>query len=384
MNEFIKFIKLRSFNYVNLILPKKNRVLVIGSLGVETNAIEIANYIALKEKKRVFFMSSIGFKKEIKGLLSAKVVIVDYKSYYYYYLMLTSKYIFSTHANLLVKPSKTQITVNIWHGLFYKNINKLRNKEGVDATYTVGTSPLSQIMFSEAFGVQPESVLITGYPRNDLMLRSQMNRSVLKENIRPSFNQYKKILIWLPTYRRVQSKKSASFGMELDNPFQIDNFDAVAFNKILSDRNAICLVKPHYFYTENNNLKDHSNIIFIDDSWLTKQKITLYHLLSCSDILISDYSSVIIDFLLLERPVVCFATDIEEYKRTQGLYFENLEDWLPTKLIDRQQDFFDFIEYLLLDNKDPYEEKREKLKKEFFTYNDENSSKRITDLIFKK
>jgi CDP-glycerol glycerophosphotransferase len=374
--------KVKLIKLLNRKLPKTDRIVVSGSLKIETNAIEIANYLIANVRKPLFFIAAKEFEDEIKNLLDNRIQIASYGTFFSYFLQLTSKYIFSTHGSIIAGSSPKQIEVNIWHGILYKKIRKLRNEPEIHATYTVGTSPLSKKMFSEAFGVPSESVLITGYPRNDLMLRSQQNKQYIKEKIRPALNQYHKLLLWLPTFRRIEGEKSGMYGMKNDNPFQISNFDAVQFNEILQGSNSICLIKPHYFYTKNQNFKNYSNIIFIDDEWISKQGITLYHLLGCTDILISDYSSVIIDFLLLDRPVICIGTDIEEYKKTQGLYFENLEEWLPTKLIETQQEFFNYTKYLITNSNDLYKEKREKLKEQFFTYFDANSSKRLIEIVF--
>src|SRR6476619_8350307 len=98
--------------------------------------------------------------------------------------------------------------------------------------------------------------------------------------------------------------------------------------------------------------------------------------------LISDVSSVIIDYLLLDQPVICFSSDFEEYKKTRGFYFDNMEDWLPGRLICNQTDFFNYLKLLLTTGKDPDEQKRMKLKDAFFTFKDAKSTERLIKHVF--
>src|SRR5690606_21437269 len=132
----------------------------------------------------------------------------------------------------------------------------------------------------------------------------------------------------------------------------------------------------------NNKFKEFSNILMIDDEWICRQGMSLYQFISCTDILITDYSSVLIDYLLLEQPVICFSTDLDSYKNTQGLNFENIEDWIPTKFVHNQKEFFMFLRNILLSGEDPYIEKRIAIRNKFFTFNDANSTQRLIEHVF--
>ena len=125
-----------------------------------------------------------------------------------------------------------------------------------------------------------------------------------------------------------------------------------------------------------------ANLIFIDDSWLSDHGITLYHLAGCSDMLISDVSSIIIDYLLLDQPIICVSADFEEYKRTRGFYFKDIENWIPTRINRNQTELFRFLEQILATGADPYETKRLQLKNEFFTFQDAGSTQRLMSHIF--
>lgn len=380
----MKKIKHTIYIFLNRLFPRLDKVLVYGNRKGECNAVEVANFMSKQYDFPVFYVVDQNFGPYVKQVLDSNIRLIQTKSVSFIYHLITSKYIFSTHGFMPLVSAKDQITVNIWHGLLYKNIRKLRGDKALHADVTVGTSPLSQKMFSEAFGVSKESVLVSGYPRNDMMLRAQTEKKALKGQIAPDLTNYDKTVFWMPTFRR-KSEEDMPVDLsklKLENPFEISNFDVAAFNELLKSQNTLCLLKPHYIYIKNNDFPKYSHIKMIDDQWIMNQGLTLYQLLACTDILISDFSSVMFDYTLLNKPIICFCKDLEEYKKTQGLYFEKIEDWLPSALIQDQQHFFKYLKQVLTTNKDPYIEKREKIKKLSFTYTDADSSKRICEYVF--
>src|SRR5699024_8224238 len=108
-----------------------------------------------------------------------------------------------------------------------------------------------------------------------------------------------------------------------------------------------------------------------------RQGLTLYQLLGCTDLLISDVSSVIIDYMLVDQPIICVFTDFEEYKKTRGFYFDDIENWMPSRINKTQESFFEHLENILRNDVDPSSEKREKLKNYFFDHHDAGSTERL-------
>lgn len=373
----------RLLKFINKSLPKYNQVLILGNSNIESNTIEVANYITSNYGFPVFFVVSRKYKKYAQNLLLPNAKVIHKSTFIYLYKYLTSKYIFFTHRNVVDKQFHNQITVNIGHGILYKRVKKLRGLPGISADITVGTSALTKKMFSEAFGVLEESVFISGYPRNDVMIRSKTNKKEIKEKLLQNLNSFDKVLLWLPTFRdRAGNREKASDGKSFNNPFNIENFDSISFNELLKQHNAICILKPHPVAAKFSEIRNLSNLIFVDDEWICSKGFTLYDLIGCSDILISDFSSVIIDYLLLDQPIICFSSDLKEYTETRGFYFDDIENWLPSKVLDTQKDLFDSIEFLLLNNEDPNQIKQRKLKDLFFSYYDDNSTSRLVKHVF--
>jgi CDP-glycerol glycerophosphotransferase (TagB/SpsB family) len=377
-------LKNRAYRMANKILPKLDRVLVTGSDKVESNAIETANYIAAHYNIPVYFGVSPLFHSCVEQLLDTKIKIVDMSSIRFLMLTLTSKYIFSTHGSSLAGSTRRQTEVNIWHGVGHKKIRLLRGESGITADITVATSALTGKMFSECFGVPSESIVISGYPRNDLMLRSKNRKAEIRKRIKPDLNRYDKILFWMPTFRRKSPTEMMNVrrGLKLDNPFEVEGFDIEQFNTLLREQNTICLLKPHYFYLTADHDFNYSNILMIDDEWVCRQGITLYELIACTDVLVTDFSSVMLDYTLLEQPIVCFCTDLEDYKATQGLYFDDIENWIPSELIQNQASFFHTLRQILDSGIDPHQNKRVEIRDRFFNHLDANSTMRLTEHVF--
>jgi CDP-glycerol glycerophosphotransferase (TagB/SpsB family) len=371
--------------FLNKLLPKSNKVIIIDHGKGESNAIEVANYIHKHYNLPVFLSVNGEIKGYARNILNPGVRLVNRRSIALKFVYLTSKYIFTTHGSIIEGTPNGQLWVNIWHGVGHKRIRLTRGRgeKGIPADITVATSDLSKKMFSESFGVPAESIFISGYPRNDLMIRAKKNKSILKEKIEPSLHHYDQVIFWMPTFTRNDDNEILkNKNLSIDGIFQISDFNVEHFNDILMEYNTLCLIKPHYFYSQNNALAGLNNIMAIDDGWIHRQGITLYHLLACTDVLITDFSSVMIDYTLLGQPVICFSTDLDIFKKTQGLYFEDIENWLPTKLHQNEEEFFAYLESILSTGKDPFIKKREKIRDLYFTYKDDKSTERLIEYVF--
>jgi CDP-glycerol glycerophosphotransferase len=366
----------------NRLFVKKDQVLICEPSHLETNCIEVANYVSKHYEMRV----AVGIPKNLivyaKKLLSPGVEIVDQDSRRFKFLYYTSKYIFTTRWRFPRFYSNKQVVLNLWHGVPLKKIGLMMKDSGMFADYTLATSEMTKKIFAQAFGVAIDTVIIAGYPRNDLLLRAQADRVSIKRRLEGNLPAFNKIMIWLPTFRVDTTQNDKENGLPADNPFQIHGFDSDAFNKQLARHNVLCIVKPHPHDYHRSLVKTYSNIRVINDEWMLKQGITLYHLTACTDILISDLSSIILDYLLLDQPVICFSTDVDEYKKNRGFVFDDIENWLPSMLLRNQAEFTIYLEGILSTGIDPWEKQRKALKSAFFKFHDANSTKRLLEHVF--
>lgn len=366
----------------NHFFKKNNRVMICLPATLEANCIEVANFIVQNYKMQVALGLPKAMIEYAKKMVSPEVEVVDLHSMRFKLLYFKSKYIVAAYAKFPRFYIRSQRFLNIGHGVPLKKIGLTRGARGIPADFTLATSELTKQSFIAAFGVSPESIVISGYPRNDLLLRESAKKSVLKGKLEGNLADFDKLLIWLPTFRTDVKGGHGTNGRAVDNAFQIEGFNVAAFNDLLIKYNVCCIVKPHPLDVKRNDDPVYSNIRIINDEWLFRQGITLYHLAACTDILVSDISSIILDYLLLDQPILCFSTDFDEYKADRGFMYDDLENWLPGKLLRSQEEFTAYLGGVLTTGIDPWEGKRKELKTAFFTYHDGDSTKRLLEHVF--
>ena len=110
---------------------------------------------------------------------------------------------------------------------------------------------------------------------------------------------------------------------------------------------------------------------------------SIYHLVGACDALITDYSSVFIDYLLLDRPI-CFAfDDVEEYKNSREFAFDNFEDYMCGQIIHDVTGLISFLDNINKQN-DSFKGSRKKVLQSFHTFPDNKASERTYNLVFNK
>lgn len=377
---------LRSFirNLFLKFIPQTRSIVFWDPWNLEVNNVSMAAYLGEHSKYRVYYAVPSKLMGSARKILPNSVKVVSNTDRKAYLQLARSEYLFVSQWDYPKAWSNKAKTINLWHGIPYKKISLLRDDVEVQPyknDVVVGTSDLTQDIFSKTFGVNKKIVTQTGYPRNDVALNAQKNKKDMKTQLKDYLDGYDKILIWLPTVRKDVISVHGVSGIPVNNVYQINGFDEQKFNEYLKKYNALCIVKPHPLETPYPVGKKLDHILTIDDDWLWSQGITTYDLIGISDLLISDLSSIIIDYMLLDKPIICFSTDWDEYNHTRGFVFEDMEKWLPSKLVQNQSDFIEYLDNLLKTGEDPFEEQRLILKDKFFKYKDAKSASRLKEYL---
>ena len=113
---------------------------------------------------------------------------------------------------------------------------------------------------------------------------------------------------------------------------------------------------------------------------LQNQDIDIYKLLTITDILITDYSSIYIDFLLLNRPIIFTPFDLVEYRHSNRELYYDYELITPGERCNNWENTLEEIKKLF-DGKDEYSNDRELIRKRFHTNVDNQNSSRIINSI---
>ena len=109
---------------------------------------------------------------------------------------------------------------------------------------------------------------------------------------------------------------------------------------------------------------------------LYENDIQINQLLGYADALISDYSSVAVDYLVLDRPVAFTLDDMETYGNERGFFWDDVKQWLPGEDIYTFEDFVSFIEDVMAD-RDNGKKKRDSISRLMQKYRDDKNSERV-------
>jgi len=232
-------------------------------------------------------------------------------------------------------------------------------------------------------GAETKNFRVCGLPRNDRLFDDP---SIARGKL--GIEAYDKVLIWMPTFKHYQNssvfsvkrndyavEKAADITLQEDSTF----YDEVS--KTLNAHNALMIIKYHprqdmkYVISKNT-----ANIKIISDEELLAAGIPLYTLLGATDGLITDFSSVAYDYLLINRPIGFDITDLELYIQGGTVAVKDPLDHMPGEKINDVQTFCDFITKVA-DGEDHFEAERKRWLDIVHVHQDGNSAKRIVDML---
>ena len=329
---------IKIINLLNFILPKNNqRVSIISFPDFDDQTRGILNFL---DSKEVVILVSKDLKYK-PYWLGENVCIKKKNSFLGIWKLLTSSSIFFTHGIFygFKKISfNRQKIINMWHGMPLKKMGLLDNESVMpDSHYIYSTSKFFQEIMADVFGKKEDDILISGLPRNDILTKPILNPALLSLQKR-----YENICVWLPTYRKSNTAEAREDGDSV-SIFCFENFNANRLNDILVSQNTLVIIKPHPMAIIDQEKFSYSNIMTINEDWLFENELSLYELLGASNMLWTDFSSVFVDYLLKNNPILFLMPDLDSYINNRGLCFDISEINLPGKVIFTQEDFFDSI-----------------------------------------
>ncbi len=212
-----------------------------------------------------------------------------------------------------------RVFVNLWHGMPLKRLESDTKIARFQTDVSFATSSLHQRNLAETWGAHA-TIHETGLPRNDVLLRTPTSQARAASGGRP-------LIVWLPTFREVLSvyrhtgnRMNAMDGTDYGNVAQLPGASAMRLEALAKSLDATVLIKPHPMAA--GAVPDHPGeyLHYVSQRWLDDRGVTLYELLAAADVLVTDYSSAWIDYLLTDRPIVFTAADREVYEQSRGFY----------------------------------------------------------------
>jgi len=244
------------------------------------------------------------------------VVLVSRQSDLYRRYLATAEYLINdvTFPYWFVRR-REQKYLNTWHGTPLKALGKHMPAEFLShsniarnllhATHLISPNRHTSNVLLEGYdiaGICSAKLAETGYPRIDRMLRMD---AAAKEELkrRLGLDDSVPIVLYAPTWR----------GLHGSAEFDVDRL--VADLKTMSRLPCQLVFRGHQLIEKEVSGMDLPAII-------ASQTIDTSELLAITDVLVTDYSSILFDFLPAERPIICYAYDAEEYEKERGLYFK--------------------------------------------------------------
>jgi len=394
--RYLYYISLLPIYWLSRIFPRNNKLWVFGSWSgkrYSDNPRYLFEYVQRKKDIKTIWITK---NKELIPPIrrSANNAFLSLSPLGIYYMLragvaIVSFSLMDLNSVLLSGSFK----VNLWHGTPMKTLN-FDDKKYEDEGYTkkkarkiihslipyiraiktydliLATSDYSKSIMASSFAVAISSVQVLGYPRNDVLF-DENHSSGYMEKLKKKYG-CKNILAYLPTYR---SSDDRGEDFELFSKYRFDREEMETF---LKETDSILLIKLHFVGQErmkNIHFDEGSRIVYANKNEVPDINDVLQYF----DVLITDYSGVYFDYLLLNRPVIFAAFDYEEYAKERGLY-NDYEYYIAGPIAKNWSEVIRHAKDALV-NPGKFEDLRIEKNKIFNKYCDGKSSKRIYEYL---
>ncbi|OCN06144.1 hypothetical protein A4S06_00065 [Erysipelotrichaceae bacterium MTC7] len=280
--------------------------------------------------------------KQLFVINSSALVILDYNNY------VVSKF----------KRKEVKV-LQLWHATgAIKQFGNVVDRDYTIANYdyVISNCEYFRKPYAEAFNINEDQVYVTGIPKTDRLFKKRK----IEKDRKAMYKQFpeikgKKVVLYAPTFR---GRLMAGFR---DGQVNLDKIiDALGDEYVI-------LYKMHPLLT-NRTIDTHSHVICCNGMSIKK-------LFSVTDVLISDYSAIIFDFSIFDKPMVFYVPDLDEYAKNPGL-FVDYEKEMPGQICKSEDAVVAAIQA-----PDCYQKERKAFRNKFFAYQDGKSIKRVMALI---
>lgn len=317
-------------------------------------------------------------KKDINGIKGMGIIknfipFFIVKSYH----LATSNYVLLDDAFLplaYLKFPKNVKVIQLWHGTgtikkFGQDVNtgkikELEYKVNQNITHLIVNSSKIIDQYSSAFGVKKSKVYPLGLPRTDIFFeREKLENQVNKfwEN-HPELKG-KKILLYAPTFRDAETKNPK---IHLD------------YSELLKgiSEDYILMLKLHPFVANEFHLSEEEKSSYKGRLYDFSFYPDLNTLMGVSSVLITDYSSIIFEYCLQNKPMIFYAYDLSEFSDEGRGFYEPYDEYVPGPIAHSTRDLTEII------NQNKYNmEQIVKFKENNFNYLDGQSTKRLVEKV---
>ncbi len=330
----------------------------------------------LDKKYRIYWIRARDKHFKVPG--GAKIITRNTLAHHYY-MAKAGIWVFNTRQNAYFVKRKEQHYIQTWHGTPLKLLGMDMNdvfmagNQGIEVykanfwkqsrrwDYLVSPSEYTDDIFRHCFDFKKEYIK-TGYPRNDSLVNNNNKEYIDALKDKYKIPKDKKIILYAPTWR---DNESIAKGKYIFNPHL--NFDRF-YNSIKDEY--MMIVKYHYLIADRLDFSRFEGGIKAIDADITD-------LFLISDIHMTDYSSTMFDYAVLDRPMVFYCYDLDNYFVGRGVYFD-FEEYAPGPIL---KDTDELMEFFRNPDFEPYKEKYRIFREKFSHREDGKGAERVVDLI---
>lgn len=354
---------------LDFIWPKKNEILLFGSHGTQYvggNSKAMFDYINGLESqpfKCYYLTSNPPEREEYLNRLSLSSIR----------LFLRAKTILLTHGLSdmgILRPSRRKNVIYLWHGQGPKADGYLSRRLKEDqlqelektmarATAFLTCSRLDSYIRAYGHILHPRQILPVGFPRCDFLTSGKDTSSILP-TILQNLPAYKKVVLYAITWRNMGEARF----------FPFDDFDSKVLEQWCKDNEILLLIRPHA--NEHTVIEESKYVRNIPFNVLND----VTDILPDIAILITDYSSIQTDFLLLDRPIIYVPYDLDDFRLHEGFCLPDYDFWAPGEKVFSFLEFMKAIENGLTGN-DKYREQRRRVNLFVNEYQTPGASNRV-------
>lgn len=325
----------------SFLFPRSRKVWVFGSFRGAFN--QNAKYLFIHVSEQVPEVCAvwISYKSAVVREIRSKGL----KAYSFFslpglYYALRGKYYFFNDysSDICYFTSGGTVKVNLWHGVGLKKIEFcIENGPLADRyvrktfreryfypfvyqrpDYFLSSTDFQSVKFAQAFRIPLGKCLNLGYPRNDLLLWDEERRKSFIDKYEPlvtrelidRIHRYKKVYLYMPTWRDSQKELFAA------------HLDMEKLDRFMQETDSLFLFKPHPIMKIDPGIFGQNSHLMLLDS-----HVDIYTLLPYTHVLITDYSSILYDYLLMkDKDAVLYLYDYKEYVRERDFNYPFLEN----------------------------------------------------------
>ncbi|EEG77521.1 CDP-glycerol--poly(glycerophosphate) glycerophosphotransferase [Dethiobacter alkaliphilus] len=379
-----------SFLVVDFLIPKNESVWIVAShSGIGGNARFFAEQLLAKNNKLRVHFYSLGKRKSseteeyLLQTYQERFCIVKRRNLKSLFIALQAKNIFVTHDLIrdvgfpLSKLGKRRLIVNLWHGIATKKhwlVKKERfsNHKSKAAQFSkiVASSEIDAIAKAATFQKPLEDIWVTGTPRNDILTASDPLPADLAQLEQKLLNQLngKRLILYAPTWRSFQNDFAP-----------LEKAYLGELTEVLEQHNAVLGMRLHEKDEHMfQNLYDLNPLILN----LGQHKYPeVQVLLKNARILITDYSSIWLDYLLTGNPVIAYWYDFDRYHEKRGTLWD-MEQLFPGEKVYNGTELIAAIKKALtLPLKETEKQQYDFARSLFHKYSDGNNTQRVAKKV---